>query len=73
MKVIITATHGFPDFVLPYLTKFKTGPNNWSSANALSTLELPINADNSPENVVAMMPIGTSGRQKLIDCKTWLS
>ena len=57
-NVIRTATHGLPDLVLPNFTKFKTGPNISSSARAFSTLELPIRADNSPENVVARMPIG---------------
>ena len=39
--------------------KFNTGPNISSSDRALRTLELPINADNSPENVVVNIPIGT--------------
>lgn len=59
-----TATHGFPDLVLPNLTNFNNEPNISSSANAFKTLELPIRADSSPENVVAMMPIGIRGPQK---------
>jgi len=58
MNVIKTATHGFPDLVLPYFTKFNKGPKISSSAKAFKTLELPIKLDISPENVVANIPIG---------------
>jgi hypothetical protein len=69
-KVIITARYGFPDFVLPCLTKLSIEPNISSSASALRTRELPIRQESSPENVVDNIPIGTSGAQKLIDCNT---
>lgn len=69
----MTASHGFPDRVLPILTTCKIGPKISSSAIAFRTLELPMSADNSPEKVVAMIPMGTSGDQKTIDCSTWVS
>ena len=66
MKVKITAAIGFPDLVVPFLTKLKRGPNISSSANAFKTLELPIIVANSPEKVAANIPIGKNGGQMLI-------
>ena len=70
IKATTTATHGLPDLVLPCFTKFNKDPNRSSSANAFKTRELPIKADNSPENVVATIPIGTNGPQNTISCNT---
>lgn len=70
MKEMMTASQGFPDRVRPILTQCRIGPNISSSAMALSTRELPIKADNSPENVVEMIPMGTIGDQNTIDCST---
>ncbi|RMZ94458.1 hypothetical protein BpHYR1_031564 [Brachionus plicatilis] len=70
IKETTTATHGFPDFVLPYLTNFSNEPKISSSAKAFKTLELPIAADNSPEKVVATMPIGISASQNTMDWST---
>jgi hypothetical protein len=70
IKEQTTATNGLPDFVLPCLTKFNKLPNRSSSARAFRILDEPIMQDNSPENVDAIIPMGTKGFQKLISCKT---